>query len=78
MHTMIHIVSDCHNRDLNDFPVFIDHLRRLTDYSPDGPANEVPSFAGVPKLGVLSEFQFTFCAIVYLVPSQAPALLASA
>lgn len=38
----------------------------------------VPSAPGDPKFGVLSEFQFTFCAIVYLVPSHAPALLASA
>src|SRR5690242_2449084 len=57
-------------------------LGRLGDnpshYSPEGPANTVPSLAAVPKFGVPSEFQFTFCAIVYLVPSHAPAEFASA
>jgi hypothetical protein len=44
-------------------------------YSPEGPAKVVPSFAGVPKFGVPSEFQLTFCAIVYLLPSQDPVLI---
>jgi hypothetical protein len=47
-------------------------------YSPDGPAITVPSLPGVPKFGLPSEFQLTFCTIVYRLPSQAPALLAVA
>lgn len=34
----------------------------------------VPRAAAVPKLGDPSEFQLTFCAIVYLLPSHAPPL----
>lgn len=49
-----------------------------TNYSPEGPANDVPCLTGEPKLGLPSEFQLTFCAIVYRLPSQAPALLAVA
>lgn len=44
-------------------------------YSPEGPVNAVPSFAGTPKLGEPSEFQFTIFAIVYLDPLQEPLLL---
>jgi hypothetical protein len=47
-------------------------------YSPDGPVRVVPSLTGVPKLGVLFEFQLTFCTMVYLLPSHAPLLLAVA
>lgn len=53
-------------------------IKIALDYSPDGPVNVVPNLAGVPKFGVPFEFQLTFCAIVYLFPSQAPALLAVA
>ena len=64
---------------LQNFVVFIAYATRGSHaHSPDGPANVVPSFAGMPKFGVPSEFQFTFCAIVYLFPSQAPALAAVA
>lgn len=54
-------------------------LRRTPNaHSPEGPANVVPSLAGEPKFGVPFEFQFTFCAIVYLFPSHAPVLVAVA
>jgi hypothetical protein len=47
-------------------------------YSPEGPAIVVPGLTGVPKFGVPSAFQLTFCAIVYLLPSQAPVVIAVA
>lgn len=65
------------------FPERFKHTNILTilafpHYSPDGPVITVPSFAGEPKLGVPFEFQLTFCAIVYLLPSHEPVLVAVA
>jgi hypothetical protein len=41
-------------------------------HSPDGPAVVVPNLAGEPKFGVPLLSKLTFCAMVYLFPSQAP------
>lgn len=40
--------------------------------SPEGPLMTVDRAGGLPKLGVPSEFQLTFCAMVYLLASQLP------
>ena len=43
-------------------------------FSPDGPVRVVDRLGALPKLGVPSLFQFIFCTMVYLLPSQAPLL----
>lgn len=41
--------------------------------SPEGPVIVCPGLIALPKFGVPSAFQLTFCAAVYRLPSQAPA-----